>query len=167
MSAEDEAMTGSRYVGRPMEILLVEDSQLDARLTILSLRRVPFRYRMTLVRDGREALRFLNHDVGFAQAPKPDLILLDLLLPQVDGLEVLRIVRETPELDSIPVVVLSASDSEADRQKCQHLRVDQFMPKPVNVEKFLKLIVDLEQHWQKDIILPRLDEGADDSLSGG
>lgn len=142
------------YVGRPMEILLVEDSQLDARLTILSLRRVPFRYRLTLVRDGAEALRFLLREGIYREAPAPDVVLLDLLLPEIDGLEVLGRIRATDNLERIPVVVLSASDSESDREKCQHLHVDQFIQKPVNVEKFLRMINDLEQHWQKDIILP-------------
>ncbi len=142
------------YVGRPMEILLVEDSQLDARLTILSLRRVPFRYRLTLVRDGAEALRFLLREGIYREAPAPDVVLLDLLLPEIDGLEVLGRIRATENLKRIPVVVLSASDSESDREKCQHLHVDQFIQKPVNVEKFFRMINDLEQHWQKDIILP-------------
>ncbi|MFO0871641.1 MAG: response regulator [Pirellulales bacterium] len=142
------------YVGRPMEILLVEDSQLDARLTILSLRRVPFRYRLTLVRDGAEALRFLLREGIYREAPAPDVVLLDLLLPEIDGLEVLGRIRAADNLERIPVVVLSASDSESDREKCQHLHVDQFIQKPVNVEKFLRMINDLEQHWQKDIILP-------------
>ncbi len=143
------------YVGRPMEILLVEDSQLDARLTILALRRVPFRYRLTVVRDGEEALRFLRHEGVYSKSPQPDVILLDLLLPKLDGLQVLEKVRQSAGLELIPVVVLSGTDSASDREKCQHLHVDQFMPKPVNMEKFLRMINDLEQHWQKDIILPR------------
>ena len=151
---ESEAAMSGGYVGRPMEILLVEDSQLDARLTILSLRRVPFRYRLSLIRDGVQALKFLRREGIFSQSPKPDVILLDLLLPGLDGLEVLTNIREAQDLKRIPVVVLSASDSASDRQKCQHLHVDQFIQKPVNLQKFLQMIDDLEQHWQKDIILP-------------
>ncbi|MFO0902420.1 MAG: response regulator [Pirellulales bacterium] len=154
------------YVGRPMEILLVEDSQLDARLTILALRRVPFRYRLAVVRDGDEALRYLQHEGVFGKSPQPDVVLLDLLLPKFDGLQVLERLRKSPELQAIPVVVLSATDSESDRQKCQHLHVDQFMSKPVNMEKFLQMITDLEQHWQKDIILPKL-TNRDEGASGG
>ena len=88
-------------VGRPMEILLVEDSLEDARLTIQALKEGDVQCRVTLVRDGEEALRFLRRDAIFARAPRPDLILLDMQLPKLDGREVLSEVRADDGLNNI------------------------------------------------------------------
>ena len=91
-------------IGRPMEILLVEDSLVDARFAIGSLKQGDIRHRLTLVRDGQEAVAFLRREGVFARAPRPDLILLDLLLPIMNGVEVLAAVREDDGLYDIPVV---------------------------------------------------------------
>src|SRR5438045_693780 len=94
-----------RPVGRPMEVLLVEDSLMDARLTMAALQKGEIPHRMTLVRDGQEAIDFLFRSGIFARAPRPDLILLDLQLPKRSGLEVLWEIRNSDMLRPIPVVV--------------------------------------------------------------
>src|SRR5689334_18834149 len=98
--------------GRPMEILLVEDGLLDARLTIDALKGGNLQHRLTLVRDGAEALEFLKKEGRFARAPTPDLVLLDLMLPKKTGLEVLAELRSAAEFQELPVVVLTASEDE-------------------------------------------------------
>ena len=151
-------MSDQPAVGRPMEILLVEDGLTDARLTIAALRLGgEFRHRLTLVRDGEEALEFLHRQGRFAQAPRPDLILLDLMLPKKDGLEVLSEVKADDTLKSIPVVIMTASEAEDDRVRCSTLNVDGYVVKPVNFEKFLELVQKLKKFWLDDVILPPVD----------
>ncbi len=144
-------------IGGPMEILLVEDSLVDAKLTIGALDKADFRHRLTLIRDGEEALEFLNQQGRFARAPRPDLILLDLFLPKVDGIEVLQDLKNDFSLKRIPVVVLTASDAEEDKSKCRLLNVENYITKPVNVEKFLAVVKQLKDYWRDDLILPSLD----------
>ncbi len=128
-----------------MEILLVEDGLIDARLAIAALRRSEFRHRLTLVRDGDEALEFLTHHGKFARAPRPDLILLDLMLPKKSGIEVLNEVKSDESLQSIPVVIMTASQDEEDRVQCDTLKVDAYIIKPVNQVKFLQLVQKLKR----------------------
>lgn len=147
----------SQAVGRSMEILLVEDSLTDASLTIAALKKGSVQHRLTLVRDGVEALEFLHKQGKFSRAPRPDLILLDLLLPHKSGLEVLSEVRGDADLRAIPVVVLTASDDEQDLVECERLIVQSYIIKPVNLDKFLEVIKQLKSYWHKDLILPALD----------
>ena len=140
--------------GRPMEILLVEDDLLQARLAIEALKRGGIQHRMTLVRDGQEALDFLQRQGVFARVPSPDLILLDLRLPKVDGLDVLLVVKGDEELGRIPVVIMTSSQEEEDRLRCQMLNVEAFMTKPVRLAEFLSLVKELRRFWQEDVILP-------------
>ena len=137
-----------------MEILLVEDSLVDARLTIAALQRGQIQHRMTLIRDGEEAMEFLRCEGKFARAPRPDLILLDLLMPKKTGLELLAEVREDEQLKRIPIVVLTSSEAEEDRLRCEMHNVDSYIIKPVNTDKFLQVIKDLRRYWLKDVILP-------------
>ncbi|MBM4002994.1 MAG: response regulator [Planctomycetes bacterium] len=141
-------------VGRPLEILLIEDSLIDARLTITALRKGLTQHRLTLVFDGEEALQFVKRSGVFARAPRPDIILLDLLLPTKDGFEVLRELKSTPDLATIPVIVMTSSDAATDREKCQVLRVDDYVTKPVNLEKFLDVMKRQRKHLQDDVIFP-------------
>ncbi len=150
-------MSDQSAVGRPMEILLVEDSLVDARLTIGALQQSGFRHRLTLVRDGDEAMEFIYQRGKFAQAPRPDLILLDLMLPKKSGLEVLSEVKSNVGLKDIPVVVMTASDVAEDRLQCDSLKVDGYVSKPVNFEKFLALVRKLKKFWLDDVILPSID----------
>ena len=144
----------NHVVGRPMEVLLVEDGLLDARVTIEALRGAEIQHRLTLVRDGQEAIEFLHQQGRFARAPRPDLILLDLMLPKKNGMEVLAEVRGNHELKEIPVVVLTASDAEDDKAGCEELEVDSYITKPVNLEKFLTVVKQLKRFWLDDVILP-------------
>jgi CheY-like chemotaxis protein len=141
-------------IGRPMEVLLVEDSLVDARFTMTSLRSGEIRHRLTLVRDGEEALTFLRREGVFARAPRPDLILLDLLLPKLNGLEVLAAVRQDEKLADIPVVVLTGLLDDELRSRAEVLGVDGYINKPVDWEKFLAMVRSLKDRWQSDLLLP-------------
>jgi chemotaxis family two-component system response regulator Rcp1 len=144
-------------VGRPMEILLVEDSLMDARVTIEALKEGHVQHRLTLVRDGEEAIQFLRQEGRFARAPKPDLVLLDLMLPKKNGLEVLTELRTDLALKDLPVVVLTASEHEEDRTQCELFHVDSYISKPVNLEKFLSIVKELKRCWRDDVILPAVE----------
>lgn len=141
-------------VGRPMEILLVEDNLDDARLAIEALRRGDIKHRLTLVRDGEEALEFLQQTGRFVHAPKPDLILLDLHLPKRDGREVLTAVRSELQLKHVPIVILTASKVHEDLVRSELLQVDAYIVKPVDLEKFVALVRQLRHFWHADVILP-------------
>jgi CheY-like chemotaxis protein len=141
-------------VGRAMEILLVEDNLADARLTIEALREGDFKHRVTLVRDGIEAREFLRRQGKFAQVPRPDLVLLDLYLPGIDGRQLLAEIRADTNLCSIAVVVLTASKSHEDYLQSQSLAVDSYMTKPVDTEQFLDTVRKLKRFWHADVILP-------------
>jgi CheY-like chemotaxis protein len=140
-----------------MEILLVEDSLIDARLTIAALRKGGLKHRLTLTRDGAEATEFLFRRGRFAQAPRPDLILLDVVLPKKSGLELLAEVREDDDLKKIPVVVLTAAEDGDTEEQCRNHGVEHYIPKPVNVDKFLGVVKKLKHHWHHDLILPSLE----------
>ncbi len=140
-----------------MEILLVEDGLVDARLAIGALQHGGFRHRLTLVRDGQEALEFVRKRGRFVHAPRPDLILLDLMLPKMGGQEVLAQIKTDSELNNIPVVIMTSSETEEDRAHCSSLSVDGYVTKPLNLEKFLDLVKRLKQFWLDDVILPVVD----------
>ena len=144
----------SETVGRPMEILLVEDSLVDARLTMEALRRGGIKHRLTIVRDGEEAMQFLHQEERFVHAPRPDLILLDLQLPKKDGREVLSEVKVDLSLQSIPVVILTASQAHEDVLRSELLRVEGYLVKPVDLVRFVQLIKQLKDYWHADVILP-------------
>lgn len=142
-------------VGRPMEILLVEDDLMQARLAIETVKRGQFRHRTTLMCDGQEALDFLYRRGIFRQVPRPDLILLDLRLPTMDGLDVLAEIKGDEELKSIPVVIMTSSEDEQDQVICQAHQIEAYMTKPIDLQKFLSLLEQLKRFWHKDMILPR------------
>lgn len=138
-----------------MEILLVEDNLLQARLTTEAIKQGNFRHRTTLVRDGQEALDFLGQRGRFARAPHPDLILLDLRLPKIDGLDVLNQIKSDELLRGAPVVVLTSSDCPEDRSTCEGHDVAAYLSKPVQLKEFLTLLRELKQYWHEDMVLPR------------
>lgn len=150
----------SETVGRPMEILLVEDDLLQARLAMEAVSRGNFRHRTTLVRDGQEALNFVFRRGVFRSAPRPDLILLDLRLPKIDGLDVLSELKGNDNLKSLPVVIMTSSQDEQDRLACQQHDVEAYMTKPLELEKFLSLLKQLKQFWHEDMVLPRAIAGS-------
>ena len=143
-------------VGRPMEIMLVEDNFTDAALTIRALERGGVRHRLTLVRDGAEALEFLKRQGRFARAPRPDLILLDLNLPKIDGRELLATIKSDDDLGSIPVVIMTGSEDYEDELRGQRLNVEGFVTKPGDMPKFLGLVKELKDYWMSDVILPQV-----------
>ena len=141
-------------IGRPMEILLVEDNRMDAHFAIRALEKANFKHRCTLVVNGEEAMDYLKRRGIFARAPRPDLVLLDLGLPKKDGREMLAEIRADENLRDLPVVVMTGSTDEADRDHMQLLQVESYLVKPVDVEKFLSVIRELKRFWLHGVILP-------------
>ena len=141
-------------VGKPMEILLVEDNLEDARVTIEALRDENVRCRVSLVCDGVEAMNFLRRVGVLARAPRPDLILLDMELPKKNGPQVLAEIRADEELRSIPVVVLTASMVHRVVLEAQDLHVDAFMTKPVSLEQFINTVRSMRRSWLAELVLP-------------
>ena len=151
----DSEMSVLEAVGRPMEVLLIEDSLVSARITIGALRKGKVQHRMTWLTDGNDALDFIYQRQRFRRAPRPDLILLDLGLPGRDGREILADIKGNDELKKIPVVVLTGSQSSyEDFQESEQLSVEGYMNKPVDLEKFLFLVKELKQYWHAGVILP-------------
>jgi CheY-like chemotaxis protein len=138
-----------------MEILLVEDDFEDAGLTMDALKHGHVRCRVSLVRDGEEALEFLHRQHIYARAPRPDLILLDLHLPKRSGEEVLEEVRADPILEQIPVVVLTASTIHEEILREQNLHVESYLTKPVDLEHFVTVVRSLRRYLLADVILPQ------------
>lgn len=147
----------SNTVGRPMEILLVEDNRMDARFAMRALDKANFKHRCTLVVNGEEALDYLFRRGIFTHAPKPDLILLDLGLPKIDGREILAEIRADENLREVPVVVMTGSTDEADLVHSQLMDVETYLVKPVDLNKFLQVVRDLKQFWHQGVILPAVE----------
>jgi CheY-like chemotaxis protein len=139
----------------PIEILLVEDNPGDARLTLEAMREAKVRNRIHVVEDGVEALEFLRRQGRFGEAPRPDLILLDLNLPRKDGREVLAEVKTDPDLKRIPVVVLTTSRAEEDVLRAYNLHANCYVTKPVDLEQFMKIVSQIDEFWVKVVTLPR------------
>ncbi len=147
----------SDAVGRPMEILFVEDSLTSARLTMGALKKAEFQHRLTWLRDGEEAIEFLSRRGKYARAPRPDLILLDLGLPKQDGREVLIEIKADDTLKNIPVVVMTASTAQEDIVASEKLQVESYLTKPVDLDKFLWLVKELKDYWLAGVILPTVE----------
>ena len=139
---------------QPIEILLVEDNPGDVRLTQEALRDAKVQNRVSVVQDGVEALEFLQRQGGFADAPRPDVILLDLNLPRKDGREVLAVVKSDPDLRRIPVVVLTTSEADEDILRAYNLNANCYITKPVDFDQFFKVIHSIEDFWFSIVKLP-------------
>ena len=137
-----------------MEILLVEDDLEDAGLTMDALCRGQVKCRVSLVRDGEEAIEFLRRQGKYARAPRPDLILLDLNLPKLDGREVLAEIRNDGVLADVPIVVLTASRTHREILENEHLHVEDYLVKPVDFDQFVSVVQSLHKYWMADVILP-------------
>lgn len=138
----------------PIEILLVEDTDSDARRTMEALRDGRVRNRVVWVQDGEQALDMLHHVGEFAKARRPDLILLDWYLPKINGWEVLKIIKEDPDLRRIPVVIMTTSDQQSDIMKAYNLHANCFVNKPVDVREFITVIRSIEDFWLTVVKLP-------------
>jgi len=140
-------------IGRPMEILLVEDSLMFARIAIGALRQGQIAHRLTWLTDGEEALNFVYRRDRFSQAPRPDLILLDLSLPSLDGRELLRTIRTDDHYRALPIVVMTASTDEVDQANAEQLDVQGYLIKPLDLVKFIDLLKTLSNYWHRDLLL--------------
>ena len=138
----------------PIEILLVEDSLADARLTKRALLKSRVPSNLHVVRDGVEAMAFLLRRAPFAEAPRPDLILLDLNLPRKDGRAVLAELKSDERLRTILVVVLTTSVAPDDIETCYQLHANCFLVKPVDLEAFTSTILAIEEFWLTRAKLP-------------
>jgi two-component system, chemotaxis family, response regulator Rcp1 len=137
-----------------VEILLVEDNSADVVLVREALREGKVRNDIHVAADGIEAMKFLRRRGEFNKAPRPDLILLDLNLPLKDGREVLEEIKSDPELQSIPVVILTTSKDEEDVAKSYQLHANSFITKPVSFDQFLKVMRSIEDFWFEIVRLP-------------
>ena len=138
----------------PIEVLLVEDSPGDVRLTREAFKDAKVHINLHVASDGAEAMDFLNREGKHANAPRPDLILLDLNLPKKDGREVLEEIKESPDLKSIPVVVLTTSASEVDILRSYLLHANCYITKPVGLEGFLEVVRSIDSFWLSVVKLP-------------
>jgi chemotaxis family two-component system response regulator Rcp1 len=140
----------------PIEILLVEDSPGDVRLTREALRDAKVQNNLHVALDGIEAMKFLGRDGVHADAPRPDLILLDLNLPRMSGREVLEQIKLDGSLKSIPVVILTTSAAEEDIIRSYQLHANCYITKPVDLEQFIKVVKTIDNFWLAIVKLPRL-----------
>jgi len=144
--------------GKPIEVLLVEDNPGDVRLTKEALKEYKMQLNLNVVGDGVKALSFLRQEGEYTTAPRPDLILLDLNLPQKDGREVLAEIKEDENLRVIPVVILTISQDEEDVLKSYGLHANCYITKPVDLEQFIKVVKSVEDFWFTVVRLPRKGE---------
>jgi len=152
-------MMGDSAVASPcLHILLVEDSPTDVAITQRALAEARAPVKVHVVRDGEEALDFLYHRRAFAgrdDAPRPNLVLLDLNLPKVAGHEVLRVIKQDDDLKLIPVVVFTTSEREEDIEEAYRLGGNSYFSKPTEFQEYRKLLLMVEQYWMRLAKLPR------------
>jgi CheY-like chemotaxis protein len=145
-------MTTNR--SKPIEILLVEDNPGDVRLTRESLYDAKIHNNMIVASDGLEAMACLRREGEYADTNRPDLILLDLNLPRMNGFEVLNAIKEDPTLKRIPVVVLTTSQAEQDIIQSYNLYANAYVTKPVDLEQFVRVLKSIEDFWLEIVKLP-------------
>ena len=139
---------------KPIEILLVEDSPSDTDLTLEALKDFKVCNHVTVVEDGVQAIQFLRRQGPFAQAPRPDLIMLDLNLPRKDGREVLAEIKHDDQLKTIPIVVLTTSRADQDILRAYQLNANCYINKPVDFNQFLEVVRSIESFWLFVVTLP-------------
>ena len=137
-----------------IEVLLVEDSPGDARLTKEAFQEVNPVVHLNVVADGVEAMAYLRHLGPYAQAPRPDLILLDLNMPKMDGREVLAQIKRDANLKTIPTIILSTSEAQSDIETSYRLQANCYLNKPVLFEDFDGLVKNISSFWLKEVTLP-------------
>jgi CheY-like chemotaxis protein len=139
----------------PLEVLLVEDSPGDVRLTQEAFHDAKTMIHLHVVTDGMEAMAFMRREGPHASAPRPDLVLLDLNLPKIDGRQVLAMIKGDSQLKMIPVVVLTTSGSEDDIMKTYRLHANCYLTKPVDLNDFLNVVKSIDEFWMTKVKLPR------------
>ena len=139
---------------RPVEMLLVEDNPGDARLAIEALKDAKVHNNLSWVQDGVEAMAFLRRQGAYSDAPRPDVILLDLNLPKKDGREVLADVKADDDLRRIPVVILTVSSAEEDIVKTYNLHANCYIRKPIDLDQFIEVVKAIKDFWLSIVILP-------------
>ena len=147
-------MTGNQDGELPMQVLLVEDSPGDVRLTREAFRDANSFITLHVVSDGVEAMAFLKREGAYANAPRPDFILLDLNLPRMDGREVLAQIKGDDSMKTIPTIILTTSDSEADILKSYQLHANCYLTKPVQLNAFKVLVKSVSEFWFSKAKLP-------------
>ncbi|MDP3744024.1 MAG: response regulator [Methylotenera sp.] len=141
-------------MSRQVEFLLAEDNPGDVRLTQEALRDSKIRNNLNVVTDGMEAMAFLRRQGKYANAPTPDVVLLDLNLPKMDGREVLAEIKSDPLLKRIPVVIITSSEAEKDILRTYDLHANCYVSKPVDLDQFIKVIQAIENFWLTIVKLP-------------
>ncbi len=139
---------------RQVEVLLVEDDPGDVLMTREAFEDYKVRNHLHVVNDGVDALAFLRREGEHADAPRPDLVLLDLNLPRMDGREVLHEIKSDPDLASIPVVVLTTSEAEEDVLRSYSLHANAYVTKPVDFERFIKVVREIDDFFVTVVRLP-------------
>jgi len=141
------------------DILLVEDNPGDVRLTEEAFREGQIKNTLHVVNDGVDAMEFLRQRGEYAGAPRPDIVLLDLNLPRKDGDEVLDEIRDDPDLEALPVVVLTSSEAQEDIVQSYELQANAFLTKPVDPEEFIEVVRTFQEFWLSVVRLPPEDSG--------
>lgn len=144
-----------KKLGQHIEILLVEDNPGDIRLIVEVLKDGKLHNKLSIVQDGEQALAYLRREGSYQDAIVPDLILLDLNLPKINGTEVLAEIRQDTLLTHIPVIILTTSEAENDILKAYDLHANCYITKPVNLDDFLTVIRSIENFWLTIVKLPR------------
>ncbi len=144
----------SQRSGKPIEILLAEDNPGDVRLTEKALKEGKVLNNLSVVKDGVEAMDFLNKKGKYTDAPRPDLILLDLNLPKKNGREVLTEIKDDPNFKRIPVVILTVSKDEQDIIESYNLYANCYITKPVDLDQFINVVRSIEDFWLSIVKLP-------------
>ncbi len=154
VTARETRMTAGGRLGQPIEILLAEDNPGDVLLTQESLAESKVHNSLHVVKDGVEALEFVRRQGRYADAPRPDLVLLDLNMPRKDGREVLEELKADEDLKRIPVVILTTSDQEEDVLRAYNAHANCYITKPIDLEQFMKVIKTIEAFWLQIVKLP-------------
>jgi len=137
-----------------IEVLLVEDDEADVLLTLRALKNDRFLNNIHVARDGVEAMDFLRRQGPFADAPRPDIIFLDLNMPRMDGREVLQAIKSDKKLATIPVIVLTVSAAEEDIVRSYAGHANSYITKPVDIDQFKKAILSVKEYWFAVVKLP-------------
>jgi len=143
-----------KFEAAVVDILLVEDNPGDVRLTKEALKDAKVLNEIYVAKDGVEAMEFLHKQGSCAEAPTPDMILLDLNLPRKDGREVLAEIKKDPQLKHIPVIILTTSKAEEDIIRSYNLHANAYITKPVDLNRFVEIIRTLEEFWFTIVKLP-------------